>query len=460
MSRGKFALLSLGCKVNQYEEEKISSSLVSLGLERVSFDERADLYIVNSCSVTSTAEAKSRSFLSRARRTNPAARIVLAGCYASSLERAGRLPHADAPDMADLMISQADKGRLASIIGPRLDEWGFASEEGSSSKGNSVSTGRSAAGEIRRAGLNTRRFVKVQDGCDCSCSYCIVPSLRGASNSRAVDEVLAELSILEETGVPECVLTGIHLGHYFDKSSGTDLAGLLERVLKETRNMRIRLSSIEPSEVSERLVALVSSERRIARHLHIPLQSGSDRILELMNRGYSGREWLELASTLVARIEGLAIATDVIVGFPTEDEAAFEETRAILERAPVYDMHIFRYSKRPGTAAAAMPSHVDEKVKKERASILSGIRARKLELFHRRSIGETVELLIERARSGCLTGHTDNYIEVVIEEAESSFVGSIVAARLLEDRGEFMTGELMTGQLITDELMTGEFTKR
>ncbi len=412
-----FAIATLGCKVNQYDGDDVRRQLKGYG--EVDFSDRADLYIVNTCGVTAEAEAKARQLLRRAKRNNPGAFLVLTGCFRpedrDQLRSLG----------VDLFVPNAQKARRAELLD---DEHA-----------------REGADETLGSTKRTRVFIKVQDGCDQHCSYCAIPSFRGALSSRPLDEVVEEVRALGAAGVPEVVLTGIHLGKYgVDLDEPADLAGLVAALLQKTTVPRFRLSSLEPQEVTGDLIELMASERRLAPHLHLPLQSGNDRILAQMNRPYDSAGFKATVSRIDQAVPGIGLTTDVMVGFPGETEAEFVETLTLLESGGLSRLHVFKFSARPGTPAATMPGAVSEAVKSARAS-----RARELGQILLRDycagfVDRIVETVPEPPRDGAQTGLTGEYLRVKFNQALAP-IGRICQVRVEKSEDGFLLGRVQDG---------------
>ncbi len=407
---------TLGCKVNQYETEKIREELERAGLVTVPFSSPADAYIINTCSVTSVADGKSRAAVRRALRQNPDAYVIVAGCYAELEPGSIR-----AIEGVDLVVPNAEKDAIperlvAHFAGSRLQ----AREEAS---------GRARPERaLARPRVRTRAVVKVQDGCDQFCSYCIVPHARNRKWSRRIDDVVAEVRALAKFGYKEVVLTGIRLGNY---ELGSGLPGLIRAVGEIDGIERIRLSSIEPWEVDDALLDAMQSSK-VCRHLHIPLQSGDDSVLRRMNRPYTAAQYLQTTARVRQWIPGVGITTDVIVGFPGETEEAFGNTRRVIEEAGFSRLHVFRYSPRERTPAASMPDQIPAEVKKQRAENLIELGADMMRRFAGSMIGETLDVLVETQskQAGTLVGFTDNYIETRLP-GDSSLKGSILRVRVV-----------------------------
>ncbi len=391
---GSFALVTLGCKANQYDSAALAASLSGCGMIPGG-RETAGLLIVNTCMVTGPTEAQCRQEIRKLKRINPEAVMVVTGC----MSRGAPAALEDIPEV-DLILDMQDRGRLPSILGfDHSAVWADWPED------------PAVAQEGKDRGL-----LKVQDGCDCSCSYCIVPKVRGPGRSLPPDRVLGSLRAQLENGVSEVVLTGIHLGFYGrDLSPRRSLEGLVEAFLNSGTPGRVRLSSLEPLEVTERLLALMSgSGARICRHLHIPLQSGCDRILGLMNRQYTRVDFADCVDRARKAVPGLGIGCDVICGYPGETEKDFLETEEIISDLKIPFLHVFPYSPRPGTEAARLKNDVPHPVKKERAARLREIAGSSRQAYLESFVGSILEVVPERGSrddNGC-NALADNYIRV------------------------------------------------
>ena len=361
----KVAVTTLGCKVNQYESAGILKGLGE-DFEIVPFSAPADIYIVNTCTVTERTDYQSRQLIRRANRMNPNAAIIVTGCYAQTdPDRVSGLPGVvlvAGTDQKDLLPESVR--RIA--FGPLPDR-----EETERSEGRQANTGFGYAPDIRLPG-HTRGFLKIQDGCEAFCSYCIVPYARGRSRSLDPGMVLHRLAALAQAGFREVVLSGIHLGMYGQElHPKITLLDLLRKIEGSGIPLsRLRLSSIEPTEITQDLIAHISRSRLICRHFHIPLQSGSNKILTMMNRCYTIHVFREVVEKIASVLPDACIGIDVMAGFPGETEKDFRETADLLQDLPASYFHVFPYSRRPGTKAASMPGQVSERLKKERASIL------------------------------------------------------------------------------------------
>lgn len=410
----KAALHNLGCKVNAYETEAMQEILEKEGYEIVPFHEKADVYIINTCTVTNMADRKSRQMLHRAKKMNPDAVVVAAGCYVQAKE-------GEVEDCVDIVIGNNKKHELASI----LDEYwrekehkDRADEHKHLQKRELIDIGHTSGYEamhLTRTGEHTRAYIKVQDGCNQFCSYCIIPYARGRVRSRDKADVVNEVSVLAQNGYKEVVLTGIHLSSY-GLDHGEDLLSLICAVHEVEGIRRIRLGSLEPRIITEEFVQTISSLPKMCPHFHLSLQSGCDETLRRMNRRYTAQEYYEKCLLLRKYFQDPALTTDVIVGFPQETEEEFEASLAFIDKADFYETHVFKYSRREGTKAAAMDGQIPEQVKAARSARLIALSRRKQEAYEERLIGKTVEVLMEEAverEDGIYqTGHTKEYVKV------------------------------------------------
>lgn len=426
----KAALHNLGCKVNAYETEAMQQILEDAGYEIVPFTEYADVYVINTCSVTNMADRKSRQMLHRAKKMNPDAIVVGAGCYVQTKEA-----QALVDDAIDIVIGNNKKHELLQL----LEEY-----EQSHTRTKSIADINHEKQEyeelfLSKTAEHTRAFIKVQDGCNQFCSYCIIPFARGRVRSREAKDVLAEIARLADNGYHEVVLTGIHLSSY-GVDTGDDLLHLIEQVHEVDGIERIRLGSLEPRIVTEEFAKRLSELPKICPHFHLSLQSGCDATLKRMNRRYDTAEYEQGCNLLRKYFEHPAITTDVIVGFPGETEDEFAVTKEYLERIHFYEMHIFQYSKREGTKAAVMPEQVPEPVKKQRSAVLLDLEQKMSKEFREYYVGRNVEVLLEEPfewnGKTYLTGYTKEYVKVACETAmdkTNQFVQGVLQGQLTED---------------------------
>lgn len=417
----KVALSTLGCKVNQYESAGILEALDKTLFSIVPFNKKADCYIINTCTVTNRTDSQSRQLIRRAIRKNPDASIIVTGCYAQlASKEIARIPG------VTLITGTAEKENIPQLLQKIA-------------KGNP----QILVGDIDHphefSGLftkkfsgHTRAFLKIQDGCNSCCSYCIVPRVRGPSRSLPEQEVINQIEILTQAGYREIVLTGIHLGIYGqDLLSFSNLFNILRHVETNRVVERLRLSSIEITEVSDDIIWLMANSRIICRHLHIPLQSGDDRILSAMKRNYDAAFFRNRLEEICYAIPDVAIGLDVMVGFPGEREDAFINTVRMIEEFPIAYLHVFPYSNRPGTAASSLPGTVNEDEKKRRAKELRNLGQKKRNTFAETFIGKKLSVLIEDRKdrsTGFMKGYSDHYIPVLITDGNLKLSHQIVHA--------------------------------
>ena len=413
----KVAFHTLGCKVNHYETEAIKEAFVSRGAEIVGEEEFADVYIINTCTVTNIADRKSRQFIRRAKRVNPDALVAVTGCYVQvAADEVAEMPE------VDLIVGNGRKSEICGLVMQKL-------QETSSSKRHAdvivlpreeltfyEDMGRIEAGSD---GM-TRAYIKIQDGCDRFCSYCLIPYARGPVRSRPAEDIVEEVRALVEAGHMEIILTGINTALYgTEPGAECSLSQLLtmldELEAPEGRDFRIRLSSLEPTVVDKDNVEEIIRHRRLCHHLHLSVQNGSDAVLKSMNRHYNRAEYLEIVKALRDYDPDFGITTDIIVGFPGETEEDFRDTLDIVKEAFFGKIHVFRYSPRRGTAGARLKGAVPEDVKKERAGILEEAAEKVARDFRLSIIGKEQTVLIEEEEDGCMTGYTGNYIKTYIK---------------------------------------------
>lgn len=421
----KAALHNLGCKVNAYEMEAMQQMLEEAGYETVPFAPGADVYIINTCTVTSIADRKSRQMLHKAKKMNPRAVVVAVGCYVQASKE-----ELEADEAVDLVIGNNRKKDIVKIL-----------EEYEKSRAEEFVIDVNHTGEyenlsITRTAEHTRAYIKVQDGCNQFCSYCIIPYVRGRVRSRRPEDVADEVRRLAENGYREVVLTGIHLSSY-----GIDLGiSLLEliKAVHETEGIeRIRLGSLEPRIITEEFARELASLPKVCPHFHLSLQSGCDATLKRMNRRYTAEEYAEKCGLLRRYFDDPALTTDVIVGFPGETKEEFETTRAFLEDLKLYETHIFKYSRRKGTRADAMPDQVSDEEKGERSAVLLALNEKNREAFENRRAGREDQVLFEEYVSldgrDYYVGHTREYVKLAVL-AEENYANQILSVRVGEER--------------------------
>ncbi len=463
MPRPTAAIKTLGCKLNQYESEQMRVQLESLGYCMIDYEAGAELCIVNSCTVTSRTDRDTRRLARRAKRLNPGAYVVVAGCYVEVARQ-----DLEAIPEIDLLIGNADKTRLAQLLPCADDAPAMAACYGD------------AGPIISHFSGHTRAFVKVQEGCNARCAYCIIPEARGPSRSVEPQQVLSQCRALAEVGCPEIVFIGTHLGQYGrDLESNIDLAELLSRAC-ELPVPRVRLSSLEPREISREIVAMIQEGGRalevgltpdpspggrgakakngqgrvldgdgelavfgkLCRHLHIPLQSGCDSVLQRMNRPYDTAFYRELVLRIKDLQPDTGIGADVIVGFPGETDAEFEATRQFIESLPLSYLHVFTYSQRRGTPAAEMPQQVDYEVRKARNHLLRHISEHKREQFAQSMVGKCLEVVLQTPQdNGTVRGISDNYLQVEVAGAAGKS-GEVVKVEIEAAKAARLAGRL------------------
>ncbi len=401
------ALHSLGCKVNSYETEAMQEMLSEQGYEIVAFEEPADVYVINTCSVTSMADRKSRQMLHRARKQNPEALVIAAGCYVQSAEEALLQDTA-----VDTLIGNNETAKTPGIL-KAWEETGKASHvhDMSHEKQYEEMSRRQTAG-------HTRAYVKIQDGCDQFCTYCIIPYTRGRVRSRSLPDILSEVETLAGNGYQEVVLTGIHLDSYGADLPDKDLLDVIRAAAGVEGIRRIRLGSLEPRIMTEPFVRGLASVEKLCPHFHLSLQSGCDETLKRMNRRYDTQEFRACCERLRAAFDQPALTTDVMVGFPGETEEEFARTVAFLEEIRFYEMHVFKYSRRKGTRADRMEGQIPEPVKTQRSEALLKLTKEQSRAYRQRLLGATAEVLMEEPYvcrgEVWQTGHTETYVKVAV----------------------------------------------
>lgn len=429
------AITTLGCKVNQYESASFASRFTEQGAKVVPFGEQADIYIINSCAVTSKAGAQSRQLIRRALRANPGARVVVTGCYA-------QIATQEVLDLADTpicVVGNENKHLLVDIaLARRMCD--LEIYLGDISKKKEI-----CDLPVQRFPGRTRCYLKIQDGCNNFCSYCIVPYARGRVRSLAPDRVMEQVAVFAREGYRELVLTGIHVGMYGqDLEPAATLLTLAERLVAETHDMRYRISSLEPGELSRELLALMAASPQFMPHFHLPLQSGAPAILRRMNRTYTVEEFVQVVEMILAALPQAAIGLDVLTGFPGEGAVEFEQTFHLIERLPISYLHVFPYSKRPGTPAATMPDQVQASEKEERVAQLTALGLEKRRLFYERQIGTVQRVLVEgqKNRFKMMKGFSENYVPVHFQ-GQASLANEVVEVVIEEVKGADVFGRLV-----------------
>ena len=425
----KAALHNLGCKVNAYELEAIQQMLEQQGYEIVPFAPGADIYIINTCTVTNIADRKARQMLHKAKKMNPDAVVVACGCY---VQAAGEKLEQDSA--IDLVVGNNKKKEIPAI----LEEYFREKEEGRSGSGTWVTdmthNREYETLSISRTAEHTRAFIKVQDGCNQFCTYCIIPYARGRVRSRRPEDVLEEVRRLAESGCQEVVLTGIHLSSYgVDLEEGQNLLALIRTIHAVDGIRRIRLGSLEPGIITEEFAEAIAALPKVCPHFHLSLQSGCDTVLERMNRRYRSEEYMEKCRLLRRVYDRPALTTDVIVGFPGETEEEFEASRAFVEEVNFFETHIFKYSRREGTRAAAMPDQIPEQEKTRRSHILLELDAQRRQEYMESFLGEEKEVLLEEKveldGKKWWVGYTREYLKAIVPDDGKNRANEMISVR-------------------------------
>ena len=404
----KVALHNLGCKVNAYETEAMQEMLENSGYEIVPFKEGADIYIINTCTVTNMADRKSRQMLHRAKKLNPEAIVVATGCYVQAQEENGEVD-----ECIDIIIGNNKKKDLIEI----LENY---------TRKSVIDINHTREYEemhLTKTAEHTRAYIKVQDGCNQFCTYCIIPYARGRVRSRAKEDVIREVTDLAKNGYKEVVLTGIHLSSYGVDLENENLLSLILAVHQVDGIQRIRLGSLEPRIITEEFVKTIAALPKMCAHFHLSLQSGCDETLRRMNRRYTAKEYFEKCQLLRKYFDNPALTTDVIVGFPGETEEEFEKSRAFVDKVDFYETHIFKYSKRQGTKAAVMEHQIPEQIKTVRSNVMLEMDERKRDKYEAGFVDKEVEVLFEEKmnKNGvCFwVGHTKEYVKIALQTEEN-----------------------------------------
>ena len=424
------AFLSLGCKVNAYETESIKEMFKNAGYEIRQFNEAADIYIVNTCTVTNIADRKSRQMLHRAKKLNPEAVVVAVGCYVQAPQS-----KLEDDDLVDILVGTRGKSSVLDLVEEYIrsnkerDFKHSVVKEGEENKDWSYDSG-----EVNAAGGKTRANIKIQDGCDQFCTYCIIPFVRGRIRSRDMESIIEETERLARAGYKEMVLTGIHIGSYGRDIDGESrMLALLTKLNKVEGDFRIRLGSVEPRLITEEFLQGLVKLKKVCPHFHLSLQSGSKAVLKRMNRHYSADEYLTSVNLLKKYYDRPGITTDIIVGFPGESDEEFEETAGFVKKVGFLKVHVFPYSKRDGTYAAKMSEQVAPEIKKRREDRLIAICEEVAKEYLDSFNGDSERVLLEeeiKGREDYILGHTDRYIEVAVpkfllkgrEDADTEFI--------------------------------------
>ncbi len=427
----KVALHNLGCKVNAYETEAMQEMLEQNGYEIVPFKEGADIYVINTCTVTNMADRKSRQMLHRAKKMNPDAIVVAAGCYVQAKAESGEID-----ECIDIVIGNNKKKELIEI----LKQYELEKQAQKQVLIDINHTKEYEEMHLSKTAEHTRAYIKVQDGCNQFCTYCIIPFARGRVRSRAKEDVLREVKELAANGYQEVVLTGIHLSSYGVDLENETLLSLILAVHEIEGIKRIRLGSLEPRIITEEFARKIAGLEKICPHFHLSLQSGCNATLKRMNRRYTAEEYYEKCELLRKYFANPALTTDVIVGFPGETEEEFAESMAFVDQVNFYETHIFKYSKRAGTKAAVMEHQIPEQIKTERSNRMLEMDAKKRAQYEGQLLGNTVEVLVEETvkvdGENVQVGHTKEYVKIAIE-SEINLQNQIIDVQI-HDRSQII----------------------
>jgi len=428
------AFYTLGCKVNQYETEAMIESFESAGYETVEYTEYADVYIINTCTVTNMGDRKSRQVIRRALELNPDAFVAVVGCYSQIAPK----EVLEIPGVS-LVVGTNERNRIVELV-----EYAMEKEEKLNLVNDIMEVSEFEEMSIKNYKSRTRAFLKIQEGCDQYCTYCIIPYARGHIRSRKPESIIAEVRELAENGFREVVLTGIHVASYGKDLGNTSLIEMIEKVHQVEGIERIRMSSVDPNVMTEEFIGRLKKLPKICRHFHLSLQSGCDETLKRMNRKYTTEEYKRVVGKLREVFADVAITTDLIVGFPGETEEEFQKTAAFIEEISFSAMHVFKYSPREGTPASKYQNQVKPQVKDARSKLVTSIAKKSEEKFKKGFIGSCRSVLYERPideKSSLYEGLTDNYIRVV-SESQSDIKGKIIETILVELREDSMAGKI------------------
>ena len=425
----KAAICILGCRVNQSEGESFLEYFKNNDYQIVDFKEKADVYLIHTCTVTSQADSKSRQMIRKAKKTNNEAKVVVTGCYAQT--EPGVLQNM--PEV-DLIIGMKDRDNIIKLL-----------EENETEKVHifDIRKIKDFENMITSNTDKTRAFIKIQEGCESFCSYCIIPIARGRIRSRAISDIIEEIAVLEEQGYQEIVLTGIHAGAY-GLDLGLELSQLMAEITAKTTIPRVRFGSLDPNEINESFLKEFSNQRFMP-HIHLALQSGDDEILKIMNRKYDCEQYLATIEKLrLVKGELLSITTDIMVGFPYEKEEHHKRSMEFIRRCQLDNLHIFQYSKRKGTRAAKFPEQVESEIKKIRAREMEELKKELHLEFQKKMLGQNLSVLIEKANKNEAIGYSDNYLKVIIENKTGKILeNNIYSVKIIEIQKNMLIGELV-----------------
>lgn len=421
---------TLGCKVNQSETEAMTALFLNRGYRLGDFETYCDVYVINTCTVTHAGDRKSRQMIRRAKHINPEAIVVVTGCYAQASPQ-------DVAAIEDVDIILGTNKRY--LIVDTIETFHGERKQLVDAKDNLTDFEEITMDRVIQ---KARAYLKVQDGCEQFCTYCIIPYARGPLRSRSMENALLEAKKLEQAGFKEIILTGIHLGAYGKETGKYTLADLCEKLLQETAFERIRLSSIEPTEVDDHLLQLFKNHRRMCRHLHLPLQAGDDNVLEQMHRPYNIEQYRQEMARIRDAVPEIALSTDLMVGFPGETDVQFMNSLLFCDEIAFSSMHIFKYSPREGTPAATYPNQISNEIKDQRSKQMQEVAEKNMMQYMKNHIGQCVEVLMEEENNeGLWMGHTDNYLHVAV--AERCEKNTVVLVKLEKIEGKLLIGKII-----------------
>ncbi|MCX7883897.1 MAG: tRNA (N(6)-L-threonylcarbamoyladenosine(37)-C(2))-methylthiotransferase MtaB [Caloramator sp.] len=428
----KVAFYTLGCRVNQYETEAIAEAFLKEGYKIVNFDDYADVYVVNTCTVTNIGDKKSRNMLRKAKKQNPKAIVVAAGCYSQIAP-----DEVASIDGVDVVVGTADKVKIPELVEEFLKE-----EKQIKHIDNIMNIRDFEEMEIDEYQDKTRAFLKIQDGCDRFCSYCLIPYARGPVRSKNPNSVLKEVNNLAKNGFKEIILSGIHVASYGKDLNNINLVDLIEKINDIDGIERIRIGSVDPTFFTDDRIERLSKVKKLCNHFHLSLQSGCDETLKRMNRKYTTHEYKDIVNKLREFIEGVSITTDVIVGFPGETEKEFNITYEFLKDIKLSKMHIFKYSQRHGTKAEKLPNQVPSPIKEERSEKLIKLDEELERMFIERFISKDMKVLFEEGKDDIFYGYTTNYIKVMVKSCKD-ITDKILNVRLIENLSNMAMGKII-----------------
>lgn len=428
----KVAVYTLGCKVNTYESEYATKEFIKRGYEITDFsDSKADVYLINTCTVTNTSDQKSRKMIRQAKKKNPKAIVAAMGCFTQIRDNDNVIM-----DYVDVVIGNTDKSKIVDLIEEAIRT------KKKVLKIKDVSNADFDDMEISNFNTRTRALVKIEDGCENFCSYCIIPYVRGKVRSKNPKKVIEEVTNLTQNGYKEIVLTGIHTGHYGADLENYDFSDLLTELEKIEGLERIRISSIEIVELNDKFLEVLKKSKKIVNHIHIPLQAGSDHILKLMNRRYDKKYYMDRINKIKAIRPDMAVTTDVIVGFPNETKEDFEETLAFAREINFAGGHVFPFSSRNGTPAANMTGQLTKEEKHIRCKKLISVFDELEEIYYKKHIGKEATVIPETYFDGYLTGHTDNYLKVKFKGCEE-LIGKTIKINIEKYKDKILFGKIL-----------------